>query len=89
MELGTESETCNSDAGVFKSEVQVDFTLLLFSALNEEQKNKALDIAKKRIVEDYYVVGILEQFEDTLRLLELLLPRYFRGALGVWRGGCE
>ena len=29
------------------------------------------------------IVGILEQFEDTLIALERLLPRYFKGALEI------
>ena len=29
---------------------------------------------------DYFLVGILEQFEDTLNLFGKVLPSYFRGA---------
>ena len=33
-----------------------------------------------RILNDYFLVGILEQFEDTLNLFGKVLPSYFRGA---------
>ena len=33
-----------------------------------------------RILKDYFIVGILEQFEDSLNLFEKVLPSYFRGA---------
>ena len=33
-----------------------------------------------RILNDYFLVGILEQFEDSLNLFEKVLPSYFRGA---------
>ena len=36
------------------------------------------------MLEDYFVVGVLEQFEDTLNLFEKVLPRYYRGALDVY-----
>ena len=29
---------------------------------------------------DYFVVGILEQFDDSLNLFEKVLPNFFRGA---------
>ena len=30
------------------------------------------------------MIGVLEQFEDSLRVFEKLLPRYYRGALDVY-----
>ncbi|CAG5094363.1 Oidioi.mRNA.OKI2018_I69.XSR.g13488.t1.cds [Oikopleura dioica] len=45
-----------------------------------EAKAAAAEIAKKRILRDYFIVGILEQFEDTLSLFQKLLPQYFKGA---------
>ena len=40
--------------------------------------------AKQRVLNDYFVIGVLEQFEDSLRVFEKLLPRYYRGALDVY-----
>ena len=40
--------------------------------------------AKQRVLNDYFAIGVLEQFEDTLRVFEKLLPRYYRGALDVY-----
>ena len=45
---------------------------------------QAVEAAKKRLVHDYHVIGILEQFEDTLELFEKMLPRYYSGAVSVW-----
>ena len=47
-------------------------------------KSKMVEIAKKRMLDDYFVVGVLEQFEDSLSVFEKLLPRYYRGALEVY-----
>ena len=44
---------------------------------SEDEKRRALQLAKKRLVEDFYVVGILEQFNDTLRIFERLMPQWF------------
>ena len=33
-----------------------------------------------RLLNDYFLVGILEQFEDSLNLFEKVLPNFFRGA---------
>lgn len=44
---------------------------------SEDEKRRALQLAKKRLVEDFYVVGVLEQFNDTLRIFERLMPQWF------------
>jgi len=49
----------------------------------------SLRLAKKRLIDDFYLVGILEQFEDTLLLLERTLPRFFKGAVSTWKGKCK
>ncbi|XP_004227334.4 heparan sulfate 2-O-sulfotransferase 1-like [Ciona intestinalis] len=52
---------------------------------NVTDKERSLETAKRHLVEDYHVVGILEQFEDTLNMLEMMLPSYFKGAVQVWK----
>lgn len=48
-------------------------------------KSRMVEAAKRRMLNDYFVIGVLEQFEDSLRVLEKLLPRYYRGALDVYQ----
>ena len=48
-------------------------------------KDRVLSIAKKVILEEYLIIGVLEQYEDTLQALETLLPGYFEGAIKIWK----
>jgi len=52
---------------------------------DEQIKSRMVTVAKQRMMQDYFVVGVLEQFEDSLRVFEKLLPRYYRGALDVYQ----
>ena len=38
---------------------------------------KAVEHAKMRLIKDYHVIGVLEQFEDTLELFEAMMPKYY------------
>jgi len=38
------------------------------------------EIAKKNILREFFFIGILEKFDDTLELFENVLPEYFAGA---------
>lgn len=51
----------------------------------------ALERAKQNVLENYLLVGILEELEDVLLLLERLLPHYFSGVLNIYKtpGGCR
>ena len=51
--------------------------------LSTDDLDEVMKIAKQMLVEEYLLIGILEQFDDTLRALELLLPTYFKDALKV------
>lgn len=44
-----------------------------------QRKQKALQQAKENILKHFTVVGVLERFDETLKLFEELLPSYFRG----------
>lgn len=48
-------------------------------------KRQVLEIVKRRVVNDYFIVGILEQFEDTLQLFETMLPMFYKGAMDAWK----
>lgn len=41
-------------------------------------------VAKKHINDYYVFVGLIEEFEATLLLLEVMLPGYFKGAMDAW-----
>lgn len=45
----------------------------------------ALERAKQNVLENYLLVGILEELEDVLVLLERLLPHYFTGVLDIFK----
>nr|XP_039255524.1 uronyl 2-sulfotransferase-like [Styela clava] len=49
----------------------------------QPDEHKRVEIATTHIDEDYLFVGILEEFETTLLLLEKLLPGYFTGVMKV------
>lgn len=36
------------------------------------------------VEKNFFVVGVLEQFDDTLHLFEKMLPRFFTGATEVY-----
>lgn len=46
---------------------------------------ESLRRAKRHVLENYFVVGYLEDFEGMLEVLESLLPRYFYGAYDLWQ----
>ena len=41
--------------------------------------------AMRRVEDQYLVVGVTEMWEETLEVLEHLLPAFFRGALQMYR----
>ena len=50
-----------------------------------ERWKKAAEAAKINVIKSYFVIGILEQFEDTLTLFEKLMPKYFTGIKTIWK----
>lgn len=53
-------------------------------ACNADEKT-AVEIAKRNIMTEYTLIGLTEEFENSLILFEKLLPNFFRGALEAWR----
>ena len=45
----------------------------------------ALEQAKKNVLDKYLVVGLTEEFEQFLQVLERLLPDIFSGLVKVWK----
>merc|ERR1719284_94907 len=40
-------------------------------------KEKSLEMAKLNVEKNFYFIGILEEFMDSLRMFELVLPRIY------------
>ena len=72
-----QTATNQADEEQFKTRMLEKVPFNFFSWLKNPQ-------AKQRVLNDYFVIGVLEQFEDSLRVFEKLLPRYYRGALDVY-----
>ena len=49
----------------------------------------ALKRAKQNVEKWYPLVGVLESFDQTLSLLELVLPKFFRGVKHVYEDVLE
>lgn len=47
----------------------------------------ALQMAKMNLVKHYLVVGVTEEMEDFVAVLEATMPRFFTGALEIYRTG--
>nr|XP_039252190.1 uronyl 2-sulfotransferase-like [Styela clava] len=45
-----------------------------------------VELAKKHIDENYYAIGLTEEFENTIKLLEKMLPSFFEGVTRLWSG---
>lgn len=57
-----------------------------FGALNNWDKvAKAAELAKKKIITEYYSIGLMEKFDETLVLFEKMLPGFFAGAPAAYR----
>ena len=44
----------------------------------------AAEAVKKNILNGYFLIGILEDFENTLKLMEKLLPDYMKGIVDIY-----
>ena len=45
---------------------------------------RAVLMAKNNIATRFFMVGILEQFDETVQLFEKMLPRYYEGAWNLY-----
>eukprot|EP00118_Oscarella_pearsei_P018539 m.190270 g.190270 ORF g.190270 m.190270 type:complete len:249 (+) comp39431_c0_seq14:107-853(+) len=52
----------------------------------QKEPNKwALERAKVNVIEKFLVVGLLEEYEETLKVFERLLPRHFKGIFDLYK----
>lgn len=54
------------------------------SAYAELSRDIALERAKKHVMLNYFVIGVFEDFENTIRLFEKMIPSVFWGAADVY-----
>lgn len=47
----------------------------------------ALEQAKHNLATKYFLVGVTEEMEDFVALMEYSLPRFFKGALKLYNEG--
>ena len=48
--------------------------------------NKMVETVKHNILNNYFIVGLLEEIELTLKLMETKMPEFLSGVLDVYRG---
>ena len=58
--------------------------VLCLSICNSRDDNTALTLAKRRIEEEYSIVGINEDIGGFFQLLELAFPSFFKGATQIY-----
>lgn len=61
------------------------FSFLLFSPFNSAE---AIEKAKRVVDEHYAVVGVLEDMNTTLTVLEHYIPKFFKGAIEIYYSKC-
>lgn len=49
----------------------------------------ALEQAKYNLVNEYLLVGVTEELEDFVMMLEAALPRFFKGATELYKTGAS
>jgi hypothetical protein len=48
--------------------------------MNPERRKKALEFTKTNVERNFLLVGLMEDFQLSLKMFERALPRFFRGA---------
>lgn len=52
--------------------------------VSSELKAKANEMAKSQVLRQFFMIGILEQFVDTLQIFQKMLPSYYSGVIDIW-----
>lgn len=55
------------------------------SVCSNTSSTARFELAKKHVRDDYLLIGMTEEFEHTLALLEKMIPVYFKGASDIWK----
>ncbi|KAJ8357408.1 hypothetical protein SKAU_G00202020 [Synaphobranchus kaupii] len=76
-----------SDCAAEKLWLQIPFFCGHYSECWNTGSQWALEQAKYNLVNEYLLVGVTEELEDFVMMLEAALPRYFRGATELYRTG--
>lgn len=58
-------------------------------SVSEELKEKANQMAKVQVLRSFFMIGILEQFVDTLTIFQKMLPSYYNGVIDIWNSDCK
>ena len=66
----------------------MDITDLLFSYFRGFNTEVAMRKAMENVEKHYAVVGVLEDLNKTLTVLEHYIPRFFKGAKDVYYSKC-
>lgn len=62
-------------------------TLTLFPVCRNAGSRWALEQAKYNLINEYLLVGVTEELEDFVLILEAALPRFFKGATELYKTG--
>ncbi|CAF96365.1 unnamed protein product [Tetraodon nigroviridis] len=76
-----------SDCAPEKLWLQIPFFCGHYSECWNAGSQWALEQAKYNLVNEYLLVGVTEELEDFVMMLEAALPRFFRGATELYRTG--
>lgn len=80
---GTEHEFCNPHLQ-FKVEKGPDGENV--RSTDWAKVSKATEQSKKNIIKNYYMIGVLEHFDSSLKLFEKMMPTIFTGATEAYHG---
>lgn len=53
--------------------------------VTDAMKEKATVMAKSQAMRSFFAIGVLEQFEDTLKMFETILPNFYFGVSQIWK----
>ncbi|KAK3560814.1 hypothetical protein QTP86_019494 [Hemibagrus guttatus] len=76
-----------SDCAPEKLWLQIPFFCGHYSECWNIGSRWALEQAKYNLINEYLLVGVTEELEDFVMMLEAALPRFFRGATDLYRTG--
>lgn len=53
--------------------------------VTDAMKEKATAMAKSQAMRSFFAIGVLEQFEDSLKMFETILPNFYFGVSQIWK----